>query len=176
MFEFHRFQPCGRAWVDAQRAAGFAPKPLQLVVDHSRWLPLDELLSTRRRHDLAARGGAAAAAAASAGGAACEPFFHAMRAANGAAHTLFGSGEVADALRRCIASLAAAQRARGGLKAPAAYREAVPGGLLVTVRARCKRVRGGGGEPGLLPMASQQSVRARPLPKHGVPQPPHHRR
>ena len=57
-----------------------------------------------------------------------------MRAAGEAAHALFGKAAVADSLRRCIATLASEQQGRGRFRAPAAYREAVPGGLLVTVR------------------------------------------
>ncbi|KAL1528123.1 hypothetical protein AB1Y20_009487 [Prymnesium parvum] len=121
LFEFHRFQPCGRAWTEAQEAAGLPPKPLQLVVDHSRWQPLDELLEERRR---GGGGGGVEAAA-------CRSFVRRMRDVKGVARALFLQEEAATELRHCVDATAAAQRGRA-LKAPLAYREAVPEGLLLT--------------------------------------------
>ena len=125
LFEFHRFQRCGKAWLDAQAAAGATPKPLQLVVDHSRLQPLDEL----------ARGGAPAANAPG-----CSDFLRQMREADGVAHALFGQPAAVESLRRCTVALSMQARGTTGggacagceLKAVEAYREAIPGGLLVT--------------------------------------------
>ena len=146
LFEFHTFKPCGGDWLKAQ--PGSTPKPLQLVIDHSRWQPLKELLHgadgalPRRGRQRQRAGGLTS-------GPACDAFLGRMRATAGAAHKLFvGSSASAD-LKQCIRGLAArqtaaasaagsaggAQRGAGGtgLAAPSAYRESIPGGLLVTI-------------------------------------------
>lgn len=127
MFEFHTFKPCGRHWTEAQKRAvdgHLLPKPLQLVVDHSRWQPLDELIdykTSRLPSD-------------------CDAFLERMRTAASSAHLLFLGGGDADAprdLHRCILSLASRQNAvftkEAELKAPSSYRESIPNSLLVTI-------------------------------------------
>ena len=77
-----------QAWLDAQAAAGVpSPKPLQLVVDHSRLQPLDEILAsaaaTRRRRF-------SAIGSESIGQPDCDAFLRKMRDADGVAHSLLG--------------------------------------------------------------------------------------
>jgi hypothetical protein len=140
LYEFHTFKPCGKEWLNAQARASvpMAPKPLQLVIDHSRWQPLTELLP-RAPHTANGR------AMRTSGGsdpkdAPCAAFVHRMQQAAGAAHTLFAGGHssaAATELRACVRAIAASQRSAGGralaLSGPDAYREAVPSGLLVTL-------------------------------------------
>lgn len=135
LYEFHTFKPCGGSWLAAQANAaieGLEPKPLQIVIDHSRWQPLAELLN-------AGRSGAARSASI---GSACTRFVERMRGTAGAAHRLFvgdGATSAATELDRCVRELNAEWAARSSssgsaeLAAPSAYRETVPGGLLVTI-------------------------------------------
>jgi hypothetical protein len=165
LFEFHTFKACGEQWVGAQRASaavksgGLAPKPLQLVIDHSRWQPLDELLPKGRRRSSHAVASVERPASTrlEAPLRACALYLERMRAASGAAHTLFLGGSASDAaaeLCACVDQLAERQRqsagvtahagadlasagvsAHGGadLAAPSAYREAIPGSVLLTI-------------------------------------------
>ena len=152
LFEFHTFKACGEQWVGAQRASaavkscGLAPKPLQLVIDHSRWQPLDELISKGRRRSSRAVASVEdpSSMRQEAPLRACTVYLERMRAVSGAAHTLFFGGSASDAaaeLRACVDQLAERQRksagvsARGGadLAAPSAYREAIPGSVLLTI-------------------------------------------
>jgi len=178
LFEFHTFKACGEQWVGAQRASaavksgGLAPKPLQLVIDHSRWQPLDELLPKGRRRSSRAVASVERPASTrlEAPLRACALYLERMRAASGAAHTLFLGGSASDAaaeLCACVDQLAERQRqsagvsahggadlasagvsahggadlasagvsAHGGadLAAPSAYREAIPGSVLLTI-------------------------------------------
>ena len=136
LYEFHTFKPCGQDWLGAQErsvasTARLAPKPLQLVIDHSRWQPLDELLEPR----------GARTPTRLPGGAACEQFVQRMRDAGGVAHRLFTGADrssIALQLRSCVGEVAKAQvrgdaRGSGTLRAPSAYRETTPGALLVTL-------------------------------------------
>ena len=131
LYEFHTFKPCGKMWLDAQAHAAnsrLAPKPLQLIIDHSRWQPLEELLRP------SAGGSRSRDADALARVPPCSAFLKRMRSAPHA-HTLFVGGHAspsADELTRCVKTLAGTSAARR-LAAPAAYREAVPNGLLVTL-------------------------------------------
>lgn len=150
LYEFHTFKPCGDDWVASQQrgssggvasggaargtaagdeAAGGAapPKPLQLVIDHSRWMPLEELVE---------RPAATMASDPWRAGTRCGALMRRMRGAVGATYTLFdGATSVATAseLSDCVRERAASGRGARRLAGPAAYREAVPGGLLVTI-------------------------------------------
>lgn len=138
LYEFHTFKPCGRDWLTAQAQATSAltPKPLQLVIDHSRWQPLVELEHTSRAAASSAwapwGGGSGASAPRD-----CSAFVQRMRHRSSSAHSLFlgGHGNAASTeLSRCVRGLAETQQRRGQtLAAPSAYREAVPDGLLVTL-------------------------------------------
>ena len=138
LYEFHTFKPCGQDWLTSQAkgAAGLTAKPLQLIIDHSRWQPLVEL--QRRATSTPASswslGGGARAASVPRE---CEAFVQRMQHTAGRAHSLFVGGHTNAAsieLSRCVAALADGQKRRGQrLAGPAAYREAVPEGLLVTL-------------------------------------------
>ena len=151
LFEFHTFKPCGAEWREAQLrgrgrlgsggagAGSGPPKPLQLVVDHSRWQPLAEV--TRRGRS--AREPPPP----------CQAFTARMDTASGAAHRLVSDARATAELVACVRELAARQPGRpaalprdhrsnatGGcdssdadLAAPSAYRESIDRGLLVTL-------------------------------------------
>ena len=135
LYEFHTFKPCGKEWIEAQAKASLplAPKPLQLVIDHSRWQPLTELLKSSSPSVFG--GGASSSAS---GVPQCASFLLRMKRSSGIVHGLFAGGHASAAsadLAACVRGIVGEQHAAGGrsLAAPTAYREAVPNGLLVTL-------------------------------------------
>ena len=159
LYEFHSFKACGRAWLTDQattlglgggapaRWAG-EPKPLQLVVDHSRLQPLKQL-------DTFGGGGLFGGGGVRGGGGdaglppPCRAFLAAMRAAEGRVHELLRAPRSLASYDACIdavakrqqrgTALAAADGGDGGgggggrdLLGVDAYRSSIPGGLLVT--------------------------------------------
>ena len=157
LYEFHSFKSCGQAWLQDQattlglgadapaRWAG-EPKPLQLVVDHSRLQPLKQLDTFG--------GGLFGGGGGGGGGDAglplpCRGFLAAMRAAQGRVHELLRAPRSLAAYDACIEAVAKHQQrvtptptsssasssiggGGGDLLGVDAYRSSVPGGLLVT--------------------------------------------